>query len=201
MRWFRVNHVCTIFWRPLTKTRFVSMASFYSLSTYLKAFAIGIFLAAAGIGVYMYAQPDASASTMTTLTASAVSIDNAEMTVYSSPTCSCCAKWVDHLEENGLTVKHIKTEELGAKKQELGVPRSLASCHTGVIGSYVVEGHVPAEQVKRLLTESPNVEGLSVPGMPIGSPGMERGDTREPYDVVAFRDDQAGVFASYHKNE
>ena len=177
------------------------MAGFYSLSTYLKAFAIGIVLAAAGIGVYVYAHLDASASTTTAPAASAVSIDDAEMTVYSSPTCSCCAKWVDHLEKNRLTVKHIKTEQLGAKKQELGIPRSLASCHTGVIGGYVVEGHVPAEQVKRLLTESPDIDGLSVPGMPIGSPGMERGDTREPYDVVAFRDDQAGVFASYHKKE
>jgi hypothetical protein len=128
-------------------------------------------------------------------------IDDATMTVYSSPTCGCCAKWVTHLEENGFSVEHIKTEQLGAKKAELGIPRSLSSCHTGVIGDYVVEGHVPAEQVKRLLAESPDVEGISVPGMPIGSPGMERGDTREPYDVIAFRDDQAGVFASYHKDE
>jgi hypothetical protein len=177
------------------------MAGFYSLSTYLKAFAVGILLAAAGIGMYAYAQSDPSTSTAATPSATAVSIDDATMTVYSSPTCGCCAKWVTHLEDNGFTVEHIKTNGLGAKKQELGIPRSLSSCHTGVIGDYVVEGHVPAEQVKRLLAESPNIEGLSVPGMPIGSPGMEQGDTREPYDVVAFQDDKAGVFASYHKNE
>jgi hypothetical protein len=177
------------------------MAGFYSLSTYLKAFAVGILLAAAGIAFYAYAQPDASTSTAATPTATSVSIDDAEMTVYSSPTCGCCAEWVTHLEENGFTVEHIKTDQIGAKKQELGIPRSLSSCHTGVIGDYVVEGHVPAEQVKRLLAESPDVNGLSVPGMPIGSPGMERGNTREPYDVIAFRDGQAGVFASYHKNQ
>ncbi len=177
------------------------MAGFYPLSTYLKAFAVGILLAASGIAIYAYVQPNAPTSAAATPTAQAVSIDDATMTVYSSPTCGCCAKWVTHLEENGFTVEHIKTDQLGAKKQELGIPRSFSSCHTGVIGDYVVEGHVPAEQVKRLLAESPDVEGLSVPGMPIGSPGMEQGDTREPYDVVAFRDGQAGVFASYHKDE
>jgi len=182
------------------------MAGFYSTTTYLKAFAVGILLAAAGIAVYTYTGTSSSSATGSSVTASSTAptapstVQAATMTVYSSPSCGCCVKWVDHLKEHGFTVEYIKTSELGAKKAELGIPRSLASCHTGVIGDYVVEGHVPAEQVKRLLAESPAIQGLSVPGMPIGSPGMERGNTKEPYDVVAFRDGEAGVFASYHQD-
>lgn len=179
------------------------MGGFYSTTTYLKTFAVGILLAAAGIAVYTYAGTSSSSSgpaTASTAPANQASVQGATMTVYSSPSCGCCVKWVDHLTAHGFTVEHVKTSELGAKKAELGIPRSLASCHTGVIGDYVVEGHVPAEQVKRLLTESPPIQGLSVPGMPIGSPGMERGNTKEPYDVLAFRDGEAGVFASYHQD-
>ena len=106
------------------------------------------------------------------------------MTVYKSPTCGCCAMWVEHLEAAGFKVESVDRTDMGAVKDSLGVPRDLSSCHTGVIDGYVVEGHVPAEQVARLLEERPEAKGLAVPGMPIGSPGMEMGDRRDPYDVL-----------------
>jgi len=179
------------------------MATFYSTSTYLKVFAAGIVLAAAGILLYTFLQPEHVASgTQATDLPDGIAVSAPTMTVYSSPTCGCCIKWVEHLQEHGFSVEKINTEQLRQKKMELGVPQRLSSCHTGVIGDYVVEGHVPAEQVKRLLTTKPDVRGLSVPGMPIGSPGMERGDRYDPYDVVVFRaDGSAGVFASYHQNQ
>ena len=174
------------------------MSDFYAPSTYLKVFAAGILLASLGIAGYTYLSPSSSASSPHQGEELRVSTDASVMTVYASPTCGCCSKWVDHLKEEGLSAEIVHTSEMGAVKQRLGVPTSLHSCHTGVIGNYVVEGHVPAADVKRLLNEQPSARGLVVPGMPIGSPGMERGSTKEPYDVLAFRTDgTAGVFASY----
>lgn len=109
--------------------------------------------------------------------------------VYKSPTCDCCVKWVDHLEEAGFQVTVEDVSNLAAVKAEHGVPSDLSSCHTALIGDYVVEGHVPADAIKDLLAEAPDVKGLSAPGMPIGSPGME-GPNPRPYDVMAF--DAAG---------
>ena len=118
------------------------------------------------------------------------------VTMYKSPTCGCCAKWAEHLEAHGFEVTAIDLPDVTPLKQRYGVPRDLASCHTAVVGGYVMEGHVPAEDVKRLLAEKPDVVGLAVPGMPIGSPGME-GPNPKPYDVVAFtRGGERGVFAS-----
>jgi hypothetical protein len=94
-------------------------------------------------------------------------------------------KWVDHLEAGGLTVEAIDVENLAWVKKENGVPIELASCHTALVDGYVIEGHVPVEDVLRLLEERPDVAGLAVPKMPIGSPGME-GPNAEPYDVLAF---------------
>ena len=118
------------------------------------------------------------------------------VTVYKSPTCGCCSMWVEHLEASGFEVESIARTDMGAVKDSLGVPSHLSSCHTGVVDGYVVEGHVPAEQIKRLLDERPDALGLSVPGMPIGSPGMEVGDQRDPYDVVLIGTDSypAGVY-------
>ena len=93
-----------------------------------------------------------------------------EMTVYKSPTCGCCGKWITHMEENGFQVNAVDVLEMNIVKQKYGVSRELASCHTAVVDGYVVEGHVPADDVKRLLSEKPDVMGLSVPGMPVGSP-------------------------------
>ncbi|MEM7127193.1 MAG: DUF411 domain-containing protein [Chloroflexota bacterium] len=121
------------------------------------------------------------------------------VTVYKSPTCGCCQKWVEHMEEAGFTVEAHDMDDMTVVKDEQDVPSNLHSCHTAVVDGYVIEGHVPAESVAQLLTKRPNISGLAVPGMPIGSPGMEvEGYDAHPYDVVAY--DEAGlsgIFASY----
>lgn len=109
-----------------------------------------------------------------------------EVTVFRSPTCGCCGQWIEHAKAAGFTVKDEVTEDMGAIKQQYGIPENLTSCHTTVVGDYVVEGHIPAEDVQRLLIEKPDVAGIAVPGMPIGSPGMESGDYVEPYTVFSF---------------
>ncbi|MEN3793418.1 DUF411 domain-containing protein [Fulvimarina sp. MAC3] len=120
------------------------------------------------------------------------------MKVYSSPTCGCCAAWVRHVEDAGydVTVEHLASADLYAKKQEAGFSPQHASCHTGLIDGYAIEGHVPAAEIERLLTERPDAIGLSVPGMPADAPGMGSGDT--PYDVFLVKaDGSTEVFASY----
>ena len=122
------------------------------------------------------------------------------MTVYKSESCGCCKLWVDHAVGAGFTVKTVNTEDLASVKREMGIPARLASCHTVVVGSYVVEGHVPAADVKRLLTQKPKVRGLAVPGMPLGSPGMEQGPPANyaRYDVLSFTaEGTTAVFASH----
>lgn len=109
-----------------------------------------------------------------------------EVVVYRSPTCGCCAAWAEHLEAAGFEVEVRDTNDLGRVKAAAGVPARLQSCHTATVGDYVVEGHVPADAIVRLLNERPDVRGLAVPGMPIGSPGMEQGDRKDPYDILAF---------------
>ena len=103
--------------------------------------------------------------------------------VWKSPSCGCCAEWVKHLQANGFAVK-VNDSGNTAARARLGVPMKLGSCHTAQVGGYAIEGHVPAADIKRLLAEQPNAVGLAVPGMPIGSPGMEQGNDREPYDVL-----------------
>jgi hypothetical protein len=107
------------------------------------------------------------------------------ITVHKDSTCGCCTGWVRHLQQNGFTTKVIETSNLDPVKTRLGVPNELAACHTAEIDGYVIEGHVPALAVKRLLAEKPTATGLAVPGMPVGSPGMEGGEA-ELYDVVLF---------------
>ena len=108
-----------------------------------------------------------------------------EIVVYKSPTCGCCKNWVKHLEENGYSVKVHNRNDMNPIKAEMGVPRRLQSCHTAKVGGYVVEGHVPADVIDRLLKEKPDIKGLSVPGMVVGSPGME-GPRKDPYNIVTF---------------
>ena len=119
--------------------------------------------------------------------------------VVKDPGCGCCSKWIEHLEKAGFRTTVTESREIDAFKDSKGVPKSARSCHTGTVGGYVIEGHVPAADVRRLLKERPNVAGLAVPGMPSGSPGMEDPSGRtSPYDVLAF--DKAGkttVFASH----
>ena len=122
----------------------------------------------------------------------------AEVTVYLSPTCGCCKKWVAHLEQAGFMVKQVELADLSEIKAQAGVPEKLHSCHTALVGRYAIEGHVPAEDIKRLLAENPDVHGLSAPGMPVGSPGMEVEGRKDKYDVVSFtRSGQSSVWASH----
>jgi hypothetical protein len=120
-----------------------------------------------------------------------------EVTVYKSPTCGCCKLWEQHLQRAGFTVKSVNVEDVVAVKIKHGVAPELGACHTALVEGYVIEGHVPAADIRRLLKQRPNIKGLAVPGMPMGSPGME-GPTREPYNVLSF--DAAGntrVFARH----
>ena len=120
--------------------------------------------------------------------------------VWKSATCKCCGAWVKHLEANGfaVTVNDVDTSALAALKRQVGVGDQLASCHTAKIDGYVVEGHVPSSDIKRLIAERPDATGLTVPGMPVGSPGMEQGAEFEPYDVLLIKKDGATeVFARH----
>ena len=120
--------------------------------------------------------------------------------VWKSATCKCCGAWVKHLEANGfaVTVNDADTSALAALKRQAGVGDKLASCHTAKIDGYVVEGHVPSSDIKRLIAERPDATGLTVPGMPVGSPGMEQGAEFEPYDVLLIKKDGATeVFAKH----
>ena len=112
-----------------------------------------------------------------------------EMTVYRSPSCGCCGVWVDHAKKHGFKIEDIKIEEMEALKQKHNVPAELASCHTTIIDGYVMEGHIPADDIKRFLAQKPDdLIGLAVPGMPIGTPGMEARDIKQPFQVLAFND-------------
>lgn len=123
--------------------------------------------------------------------------DSSLITVYKTPTCGCCALWVDHMRANGFRVAVTDVAQLAPVKQTHGVPADMATCHTGKIGGYFVEGHVPAEDVRRMLRERPDIIGIAVPGMPQGSPGMETGAV-ESYDVIAIgRDGSRKVWASH----
>lgn len=117
--------------------------------------------------------------------------------VYKDPSCGCCALWVKHMEQAGFTVSVVNTPDMAAVHAKHRVSGPLQSCHTALVGGFIVEGHVPADDVKRLLRERPKVLGVTVPGMPIGSPGMEQGGVKQAYKVLTF--DSAGkttVFSS-----
>jgi hypothetical protein len=119
------------------------------------------------------------------------------MAVYSDPSCGCCGAWVDYMRAQGYTVTVHQDQPMAAVKARLGVPPDAMSCHTALIDGYVIEGHVPVEDIRRLLAERPNARGLAAPGMPMGSPGMEVG-APERYDVVLIgRDGSTRVFASH----
>ncbi len=108
------------------------------------------------------------------------------LVVYKSPTCGCCGAWAEYMQAEGFTVEVVEEPQINKVKARLGVPAELGSCHTATIDGYVIEGHVPAEDVRRLLRERPAAAGLAVPGMPLGSPGMEVGDRRQPYTVWLY---------------
>jgi hypothetical protein len=119
------------------------------------------------------------------------------MTVYKDASCGCCKKWIEHMQASGFTVDAHDSADMDAVKDHYGVPSGVRSCHTALVGSYVIEGHVPASDVDRLLKEQPKAAGLSVPGMVTGSPGME-GSASKPYTVLAFQKTGATTtFASH----
>ncbi|MEH2449628.1 MAG: DUF411 domain-containing protein [Nostoc sp.] len=119
-------------------------------------------------------------------------------TVYHSPDCNCCGGWIDHLKAQGFKITNFPTPDIETVKQKYNVPDNLSSCHTAIVNGYVIEGHVPADDIKRLLQEKPNIVGLSVPQMPIGTPGMEMGNRKDPFYVLSFdHKDSVAVFHKY----
>jgi hypothetical protein len=133
------------------------------------------------------------------LATSAADVSLAEVvTVYKSPTCGCCSQWVEHMREAGFQVETHDMDDVTPVKVEHGISPRHQSCHTAVVGDYVLEGHVPADLVRRMLEERPEIAGLAVPGMPVGSPGMETPDgAKNAYDVIAFTEDGGeSVYAS-----
>ncbi len=120
-----------------------------------------------------------------------------DITVYKSPTCGCCNKWIKHLEKEGFNVTAINKRDMHKIKQKFDVKREYQSCHTGKVGRYFIEGHVPAGDIKKLLAEKPYAKGLAVPGMPMGSPGME-GHRKDDYSVILInKQDKASVYANH----
>jgi hypothetical protein len=127
----------------------------------------------------------------------AVAVRPVRMVIYKSPSCGCCKKWVDHVQANGFTTEVHDVDDVAPFKKKHGLPDELASCHTALVEGYVIEGHVPADVVQKLLKEKPALVGLAAPGMPMGSPGMEVGGRTDPYDIIAF--DRKGKTSVYAK--
>lgn len=130
--------------------------------------------------------------------ARAVTDARPQIEVWKSASCGCCHLWVDHLESNGFKVKVHDVAGPADYREKFGMPSAYGSCHTARVQGYVLEGHVPAREIHRLLKEKPQALGLAVPGMPVGSPGMEMGDRKDPYDVMLVaRDGKARVYQAY----
>lgn len=145
--------------------------------------------------------PSASAAPTSAPPVAAPAMTGPHAVVYKSESCGCCKVWVKHLEDSGFTVDVHNVDNLGPTKERVGIPPAMGSCHTAEVGGYFVEGHVPADDIKRLLKERPDAKGLTVPGMPAGSPGMEvpSGEV-QPYDVILVaKDGTTSVFA-HHGN-
>ena len=145
----------------------------------------------AGLGTFAL-----GAISLTAMHRSAKAAEQPPLTVWKDPSCGCCGGWIDHMRRNGFQVTVIETADVQPVKTRQQVPAQLASCHTAVVAGYTLEGHVPVAAVQRLLAEKPAARGLAVPGMPIGSPGME-GGRPEVYDVVLFGGPAQKVFGRY----
>jgi len=160
----------------------------------------GLLLSACNNSAEIAAVPVSTpASTSTTIPVASTQSELTEVVMYKSPTCGCCGDWADHLRKEGFTVIEHKRDDMDVVKNEYGVSEKLSSCHTALIGGYIIEGHVPAADIQRLLKERPQIAGLTAPGMPIKSPGMQAVD-QEPkgYDVLAFnKDGSSHVFTHY----
>jgi hypothetical protein len=155
--------------------------------TKMRFFVAGTAMAALAVAAGVAAQPKPVSSRIAAI-------------VYKTPTCGCCSLWVDHLRANGFQVetKDVSAADVRAVSKAAGLPEDGTSCHTAKIGNYVVEGHVPASDIHRMLKEKPAIAGIAAPGMPMGSPGMEQGGMKEPYNVMAFtKDGKKYVFAKH----
>jgi hypothetical protein len=163
-------------------------------------------IVAAGCAAALVMQPTAHAAdpppvaSNTTATSKAPPIAAPTLTVYKNASCGCCGKWVEHMQQHGFELTVHEVDNMSPVKERVGLPYGMGSCHTTEVGGYFVEGHVPAAEVARLLKERPKAKGLTVPGMPIGSPGMEQGDKQQPYDVLLVNEDgSTSVYAHYPK--
>lgn len=148
-------------------------------------------------GGWLWAGRDTADATAASLPAAMQDGDASQIVMYQNPACQCCGRWAAHMEEAGFEVEVHKTAELNAIKAEHGIDAETAGCHTAMVDGYIVEGHVPVREVVRMLQERPDVVGITVPGMPLGSPGMED-DRSDPYDVLTFdAEGNTSVYASY----
>lgn len=121
-----------------------------------------------------------------------------EITVYRSASCGCCGKWIEHLQQNRFKVKTVISDDMPMIKEKYAVPEKLASCHTAIVDGYIVEGHVPADDIKNLVNKKPKILGIAAPGMPMGSPGMEMEGQKQDYDVLSY--DKAGHFEVFSRH-
>lgn len=149
------------------------------------------------LGTFVVALSACSRNPAATPAASPASPANA-MTVYKDAGCGCCDLWVEHLQAAGFVTQVHERSDMAPVKERAGVPAALRSCHTGEIGGYFVEGHVPAADLQRLLRERPDARGLAVPGMPLGSPGMEVQGRSDPYDVLLVAKDGSTSVYAHH---
>jgi len=129
----------------------------------------------------------------------ATDLTQAEIKVYRSPTCQCCHKWIAHLEDNKFNVLDILSNNMAEVKDAVKLPKPMTSCHTAIIDGYIIEGHVPAKDIRRLLADKPDIAGLSVPQMPVGTPGMEMGERKDNFIVFQF--DKAGQYSVFNRYE
>ena len=132
------------------------------------------------------------------ITSSIFAMEGKTMTVYKSPFCGCCSDWIDIMKTKGFKIDVIETNEVNNIKQKAGLQAGQTSCHTAFVDGYVIEGHVDYSAIKKMLVEKPNILGITVPGMPIGSPGMEQGNTKEAYNILYVnKDGSTGVYEAH----
>jgi hypothetical protein len=158
---------------------------------------LGLFVVAIALGLAGCGRSEVTTSPLQPLAAAAAA-EQPQLVVYKNESCGCCKVWVEHMRQHGFTAQERNVDNMNPIKERVGVPYGMGSCHTAEIGGYFVEGHVPAEQVRRLLKEKPEAKGIAVAGMPIGSPGMEQGDMKQPYEVhLVHPDGTTSVYAKY----
>ena len=132
------------------------------------------------------------------ITSSIFAMEGKTMTVYKSPSCGCCSDWIDIMKSKGFKIDVIETNEVNNIKQKAGLQAGQTSCHTAFVDGYVIEGHVDYSAIKKMLVEKPNILGITVPGMPIGSPGMEQGNTKQAYNILYVnKDGSTGVYEAH----